>query len=378
MAKEKLELKSIQELISSSDASWEAGITNVSELSETEKEVLLGYTPQPGEPSLEKLVKEGEAALAQYLSSTARMASGSASAAPAALDWRNNNGNFVTDVKNQGSCGSCVAFGTVASIESQIKILRGASYSIDLSEAHLFYCHARSEGRNCGYNNDPNGGWWPEAAMKAFQLKGVTGEAFYPYTASDQNCTGRLAGWDNNLTKITGYSKISGIEAIKEYISTKGPVEACFAVYRDFFNYRSGVYRHVTGDLAGGHCVCIVGYDSANRYWICKNSWGTGFGEAGYFKIAFGECGIEGQVYGATEIVNDYNINNVKVVGLWAINETRNAWVYLSGGSGWKKIGNTNDTAFINMLTQLASAKTTNSNVNIVFQNGLIQQVYVF
>ena len=113
-------------------------------------------------------------------------------------------------------------------------------------------------------------------------------------------------------------------------------------------------------------------------YWICKNSWGPGFGESGFFKIAFGQCGIEEQVYGATGIVNNYDISGVKVQGLWAINENRNAWVYFSGGHGWKKIGNANDAAFVNILTQLASAKATNSNVNVQLVNNMIQIVYVF
>lgn len=372
MAKEKFEeLKAIQEAIASSHADWEAGITIVSELTDAEKKILLGYTPGPGDPSLEEQEKASEAALAEYLSDSS-VKSADSFGAPAALDWRNNGGNFVTPVKHQGSCGSCVAFGTIASVESQIKILRGATYAIDLSEAHLFYCHARSEGRTCA------NGWWPDKAMSVFQSKGVTEEAYYPYTSGDQNCTGRLAGWDSRLTKITGYSKINGINAIKEYVATKGPVEACYTVYRDFYNYRTGIYRHVSGESLGGHCVCIVGYDTAGGYWICKNSWGTGFGESGYFKIAFGQCGIEGQVYGATGIVNDYNINGVKVQGLWATNETRNAWVFLSNGHGWKKIGHLNDNAFINMVTHLASAKTTNSNVNLEIKNSLIQQVYVF
>ncbi|MEZ4910239.1 MAG: C1 family peptidase [Saprospiraceae bacterium] len=371
MAKEKLELKAIQEAIASSNAGWEAGVTNVSELSVSEKITLLGFTPGPGEASLEDQERMGAEDYAKYLSSASLTQRGGFGA-PSALDWRNNGGNFVTPVKNQGSCGSCVAFGTIASVESQIKILRGADYTIDLSEAHLFYCHARSEGRNCG------NGWWPDRALSFFQSQGVTEENYYPYSAGDQNCSGRLTGWDSRLSKITGYSKINGIEAIKEYVATKGPVEACFLVYQDFYNYRSGVYRYSTGSLLGGHCVCIVGYNSAGGYWICKNSWGSTFGESGYFRIAFGQCGIEGQVYGPNGIVNNYNINNVKVQGLWAINENKNAWVFLSSGHGWKKIGNSNDTAFINMLTHLASAKTTNSNVNVIIQNSMIQQVYVF
>jgi len=371
MAQEKLELKAIQEAIASSSAGWEASTTSVSELSFEDKTILLGYTPAPGAPSLEEQEQSCAAALSEYLEQSSANSADSFGT-PSALDWRNNAGNFVTSVKHQGNCGSCVAFGVIASVESQIKILRGATYAIDLSEAHLFYCHARSEGRNCG------NGWWPDKALNFFQSQGVTEEAYYPYTAGDQNCSGRLAGWESRITKIAGYSKINGIEAIKQYVATKGPVEACYTVYEDFFNYRTGIYRHVTGQSRGGHCVCIVGYNTAGGFWICKNSWGTNFGESGYFKIAFGQCGIEGQVYGPTAIVNNYNINAVKVQGLWAINETRNAWVFLSNGNGWKKIGNSSDTAFINILTQLTSAKTTNSNVNVVIKDNLIQQVYVF
>ena len=367
MSKQQLELKAIQEAIAKDDAGWEAGITPVSELTPAEKEKMLGYIPGPDDPSLEEMVAQGKAALQAYQS----MAFAASSAAPASLDWRNNNGNFVTPVKNQGSCGSCVAFGTIASVEAQVKIQRGAGYAVDLSEAQLFYCHARSEGRNCG------NGWWPDKAMKAFQDKGVTREQSYPYTAGDQNCSGLASDYANYLTKIAGYSKISGIQAIKEYIATKGPVEACFTVYQDFYNYQSGIYKHTTGSVVGGHCVCIVGYNSAQSYWICKNSWGTGFGESGYFRIKFGDCGIEGQVYGPTAIINNDQLNGVKITGLWANGENRNAWAYVSG-YGWRKITTKSDQAFLTMLTQLASAKVTGTNCNLTISNGQISKLYVF
>ena len=79
----------------------------------------------------------------------------------------------------------------------------------------------------------------------------------------------------------------------KRWISTRGPLEACFSVYSDFFAYKSGIYKHVSGDLRGGHCICCVGYNDTEQYWIMKNSGGTGFGESGYFRIAYGECGID-------------------------------------------------------------------------------------
>ena len=42
----------------------------------------------------------------------------------------------------------------------------------------------------------------------------------------------------------------------------------------------------------GDHAICVVGFDDANGCWICKNSWGPGWGESGWFKIGYGECGM--------------------------------------------------------------------------------------
>ena len=74
-----------------------------------------------------------------------------------------------------------------------------------------------------------------------------------------------------------------------------GPVVAAMAVYQDFFHYKSGVYRHITGNLAGYHAVCVVGYDDAKACWIVKNSWGSNWGEHGFFNIRYGECGLDTQ-----------------------------------------------------------------------------------
>ena len=60
-------------------------------------------------------------------------------------------------------------------------------------------------------------------------------------------------------------------------------------VYEDFYSYSSGVYSYTTGAYEGGHAVLIVGYSDAGQYFIVKNSWGAGWGESGYFKIAYSE-----------------------------------------------------------------------------------------
>lgn len=77
---------------------------------------------------------------------------------------------------------------------------------------------------------------------------------------------------------------------------TRGPVQAMFTVYSDFLSYKSGVYRHVTGQELGGHSVKIVGWGVENKvgYWLVANSWNEDWGDNGFFKIQRGddECGI--------------------------------------------------------------------------------------
>ncbi len=91
-------------------------------------------------------------------------------------------------------------------------------------------------------------------------------------------------------------------EQIMEQIYLYGPMETGFNVYRDFFNYKSGVYHHISGDLAGGHAVKIIGWGNEKGvdYWLCVNSWGPMWGDNGLFKIKMGDSGIDESVWACT------------------------------------------------------------------------------
>jgi C1A family cysteine protease len=286
------EASEIQNAIREAGAKWQASATALSELPESEKLLRLGYIPGPGEPSLEQRVELARAIYAVLGEAI------TAVGAPAAYDLRNVGGrNFITPVKDQGGCGSCVAFGSIAAVEGTLRVLRNdPNLQIDLSEAHLFYCLARAQGRMC---SGPNGGWWVAPAMDCIRNPGVADDACYPYTAGDQNCTNLCADWQSRVFQLTGWHVINSVADMKTWISTKGPLTACFTVYNDFYSYRSGIYRHVTGNVVGGHCVCVVGYSDSDRAWICKNSWGQGWGEAGFFRIAYGDCGIDATMWAA-------------------------------------------------------------------------------
>jgi C1A family cysteine protease len=263
------------------DANWTAGRTVVSQLSLEQQRLRLGLAVPEG-VSLQGIVESAR-------EQEAEMAAATAVAAPAAYDLRNVNGqNFITPIRDQGGCGSCVAFGACAAIEGTLRVQqRDPALPVNLSEAHLFYCLGRDQGRNC------SNGWFPDAALTACRNTGVADEACYPYTAGDQVCN-VCSDWRNRVTKVTGFHALtSSPTQMKDWISTRGPLTACFVVYEDFFAYRSGVYRHVSGSQVGGHCVSIVGYDDTQGCWICKNSWGAGWGESGFFRIAYGQVGID-------------------------------------------------------------------------------------
>ena len=187
---DQIDVTSIQTAIQQEQAGWQAGSNFLTALSDQERSLYLGYEPGPGEPSL---AQREEASLAHYQAFAAGTKMRGVGA-PASYDLRNVGGkNFVTPVKNQASCGSCVAFGTVATVEGTARVAaNNPNLAIDLSEAHLFYCHARAQGRNCG------NGWWVDPALDCFKNPGVADEACYPYTAGDQNCTNLCGDWQKS------------------------------------------------------------------------------------------------------------------------------------------------------------------------------------
>ncbi len=136
-------------------------------------------------------------------------------AAPAARDWRNVNGkNYVTPVKNQGGCGSCVSFGTCATIEANIRIkANNHQKAVDLSEAFMQFCG----GGSCS-------GWGLTSGLAYAKSTGVTDDACFPYQPRNQPCSDRCSNWQSRLTKITGFQAHSTMEARKTAISSIGPV----------------------------------------------------------------------------------------------------------------------------------------------------------
>jgi len=107
--------------------------------------------------------------------------------------------------------------------------------------------------------------------------------------------------------------------AIQENLMKYGPVEAAMLVFEDFLHYKGGVYKHVSGMPLGGHAIKIVGWgnEEGTNYWIVANSWNTTWGENGFFRIAFGQCGIDsGVVVGQADVER---LSETEIPSYWQV-----------------------------------------------------------
>jgi len=206
---------------------------------------------------------------------------------PTSLDWRNKDGeDWTTPVKDQGSsCSSCWAFSATGVVESRINIaLNNSTYDIDLSEQDLISC---SNAGNCsgGYESD---------ALNYMKTTGIVKESCFPYSGTDESCSNKCDNWENELVKVLDYHLISSsVSSIKQAINDYGPITAYMDVYSDFFNYTGGIYYHTTLNYEALHAINIVGYNDTGEYWICKNSWGTDWGESGFFRVDYNETSFD-------------------------------------------------------------------------------------
>jgi cathepsin H len=133
-------------------------------------------------------------------------------------------------------------------------------------------------------------------------VAGLTTEDQYPYTA----VTGKNCNFNSGMASVgvTGGAvniTVNDEVALKEALFSAGPVSIAFQVVDDFMDYTSGVYTSTTcGNQASdvNHAVLAVGYghdeESGLDYWTVKNSWGTSWGDQGFFKIQRGVnmCGV--------------------------------------------------------------------------------------
>ncbi|GIY33313.1 cathepsin L [Caerostris darwini] len=206
---------------------------------------------------------------------------------PNHVDWREKG--LVTEVKDQGDCGSCWAFSATGSLEGQHK--RKTGKLVSLSEQNLLDC-AKKGNHGCG------GGVIDFAFDFIKKQGGIDTEESYPYIAKQSTCEFKKQTVGATLTGYVDVEEENEI-ALMQAVATVGPVSVgIHAGSHGFMNYKSGIYDVEdcnSEDL--NHGVLVVGYGSekGKDYWIVKNSWGSKWGEDGYIRMVRNkknQCGI--------------------------------------------------------------------------------------
>jgi cathepsin L len=212
---------------------------------------------------------------------------------PKSLDWREKG--VISNVKDQGHCGSCWAFATTETVESHAALSTGLLPV--LSAQQLVSCAPNP--LSCGGVGGCEGSI-PEVAYNYIQLYGMTTEWMMPYSSyygSNSKCGFNAS---QSVVTISGYQKLppNDYEAVMVALANVGPL--AINVQADVWSdYEKGVfdgcknYSNVDID----HVVQLVGYGTdpkAGDYWLVRNSWDVTWGEAGYIRLkrsASAACG---------------------------------------------------------------------------------------
>lgn len=206
---------------------------------------------------------------------------------PTEHDWRKHGA--VGAVKNQGSCGSCWAFSTIANLEGLYAIKNGKQEVF--SEQELVDCDTIDHGCNGGLMTN---------AFNWLKTKGEMADASYPYHGRKETCHYDEGKVDLH---VTGYKNVDkNEETIKQVLFENGPLSIAVDA-TEFQTYTKGIKRDCRfGRL--NHGVALVGYGEEDgvKYWIVRNSWGKSWGEEGYIRLERGKglCGLNSDVSTAT------------------------------------------------------------------------------
>jgi len=258
----------------------------------------LKHQAKKKDDALESTERMVTATAAPATTPTKTTATATVTGPPASFDARTQWGTCIQPIRNQGSCGSCWAHAASEVLGDRFCIVSNKTINTVLAPQYEISCDNTSNACNGGYIS---------RVWKFFENTGDVSETCFPYQSANglvPTCASFKKCLDGKTmrkyyAKVNSTKKFSTPATIQAEIQANGPVETSMDVYKDFMSYKTGIYTYVSGALVGGHAIKIVGWGATNgvNYWIVANSWGTSWGQQGYFQIKFGECSIDSGAY---------------------------------------------------------------------------------
>ncbi len=273
---------------------------------------------------------------------------------PESYDARDKG--YVTAVKNQGSSGNCWSFSAMSALESNSIIQGIGDSNTDYSEAYHVWFSKRLLAADTsdltygdGYNvSNPylTGGNWHDSVNSLAKWSGIANEndfPFYPYSISSMGNYDESERYNKNSGAVLKSAEVLlDNNDVKRWISKEGSATAAFHYDKKYF-YNDEAYNCYDTNLTTNHQIVIVGWDdtysyknfdpqnqpSASGAWLCKNSWGTAWGNEGYFWVSYMDKSIGNFVGFTSQSSEKYDRN------------------YTYNGAGWNAIINNAGSASI-------------------------------
>jgi len=299
--------------INSQDSGWTAATTRASAFTNDQLKLMLGAAPQE-EAVGGHFISKNDQELIKKL--------------PKNFDSRENwpKCTSIGLPRDQGPCGGCWAMSTVSMLADRMCIQSNGAFSNLLSYYDTMTCtgggngchggsdaaaqnYLISQGTVIGGRAEDQKGCRP-TMYKHCNHHQMGGYGICPPTGETPECDRKCSGTETKdkydqtpRYKAKSFHHVSGEYEMMKEVMENGPVTVSFSVYRDFYYYLKGVYKHVAGDFIGVHSVRLIGWGEENdlKYWIVTNSWNDDWGENGIVRYRRGDNhgGIEGKAIGA-------------------------------------------------------------------------------
>ena len=193
---------------------------------------------------------------------------------------------YCSSIEDQGKLGSCTGNAIAGAIEL---LHKRQSRTLDISRLFIYYYERKFIG-TVNYDS----GAYIRDGIKACYTYGAPTENLWPYNISKFKMQPHeTAIVDALKRKVTSYQRAVDFNQVIDSITSGYPVTIGFNVYSSFDSpvvARTGImpYPNVNKErLLGGHAVLLVGYNKDNNTFIARNSWGTRWGDKGYFYMPF-------------------------------------------------------------------------------------------